>query len=296
MSLLRAPRRFPWLLLAPALVVLLGVVLFPLLYNFYLAFRNMSLYRFRDHTFVGLEQFATILREPVFYELLGKSLIWTAVNVVGHVVVGVALALLLNGPVVGRTWFRTLLILPWAMPQYISALTWRGMFNYEYGAVNMILQQWFHVPAVPWLSDPFWAFVAPILTNLWLGFPFMMVVALGGLTAIPRDQYEAADLDGASGWDKLVRITLPGLAPTLTPAILLGTVWTFNTMLVVWLVSNGGMPADHTHILVTYIYKAAFTYSRYSYAAALSVVVFVLLLGFVLYVMRRTDDDAAEAR
>jgi arabinogalactan oligomer/maltooligosaccharide transport system permease protein len=232
----------------------------------------------------------------VFYELLGKSLIWTTVNVVGHVVVGVALALLLNGPVVGRTWFRTLLILPWAMPQYISALTWRGMFNYEYGAVNLILQQWFHVSAVPWLSDPFWAFVAPILTNLWLGFPFMMVVALGGLTAIPRDQYEAADLDGASGWDKLVRITLPGLAPTLTPAILLGTVWTFNTMLVVWLVSNGGMPADHTHILVTYIYKAAFTYSRYSYAAALSVVVFVLLLGFVLYVMRRTDDDAAEAR
>lgn len=294
--MLRAPRRFPYLLLAPALVVLLSVVLFPLLYNFYLAFRNMSLYRFRDHAFVGFDQFALILREPVFYELLGKSLIWTVVNVAGHVIVGVLLALMLNGPVLGRTLFRTLLILPWAMPQYISALTWRGMFNYEYGAVNLILQQWFHLPAVPWLSDPFWAFVAPILTNLWLGFPFMMVVALGGLTAIPREQYEAAELDGAGSWDKLIRITLPGLAPTLTPAILLGTVWTFNSMLVVWLVSNGGMPADRTHILVTYIYKMAFTYSRYSYAAALSVVVFLLLLGFVLYVLRRTGDgDEAAA-
>ena len=294
--MLRAPRRFPYLLLAPALVVLLSVVLFPLLYNFYLAFRNMSLYRFRDHAFVGFDQFALILREPVFYELLGKSLIWTVVNVAGHVIVGVLLALMLNGPVLGRTLFRTLLILPWAMPQYISALTWRGMFNYEYGAVNLILQQWFHLPAVPWLSDPFWAFVAPILTNLWLGFPFMMVVALGGLTAIPREQYEAAELDGAGSWDKLIRITLPGLAPTLTPAILLGTVWTFNSMLVVWLVSNGGMPADRTHILVTYIYKMAFTYSRYSYAAALSVVVFLLLLGFVLYVLRRTGDgDEASA-
>lgn len=288
--MLRAPRRFPWLLLAPALIVLLGVVLFPLLYNFYLAFRNMSLYRFRDHSFVGFEQFALILKEPVFYQLLGKSLIWTLVNVAGHVVIGVFLALLLNGPVRGRAIFRVLLILPWAMPQYISALTWRGMFNYEYGAVNLILQQWFHLPAVPWLSDPFWAFVAPILTNIWLGFPFMMVVALGGLTAVPREQYEAADLDGAGHWAKLTRITLPGLAPTLTPAVLLGTVWTFNTMLVVWLVSNGGQPADRTHILVTYIYKMAFTYSRYSYAAALSVVVFLLLLGFVLYVLRKTGD------
>ncbi|MCE9627095.1 MAG: sugar ABC transporter permease, partial [Candidatus Eisenbacteria bacterium] len=255
-----------------------------------LAFRNMSLYRFRDHSFVGLEQFVLILKEPVFYQLLGKSLIWTIVNVIGHVVIGVFLALLLNGPVRGRAIFRTLLILPWAMPQYISALTWRGMFNYEYGAVNLILQQWFHLPAVPWLSDPFWAFVAPILTNVWLGFPFMMVVALGGLTAVPREQYEAADLDGAGHWAKLTRITLPGLAPTLTPAILLGTVWTFNTMLVVWLVSNGGQPADRTHILVTYIYKMAFTYSRYSYAAALSVVVFLLLLGFVLYVLRKTGN------
>lgn len=294
--MLRAPRRFPWLLLAPALVVLLGVVLFPLLYNVWLAFRNMSLYRFRDHEFVGLQQFAVILQEPLFWQLLGKSLIWTVVNVVGHVTVGVALALLLNGPVMGRTLFRTLLILPWAMPQYISALTWRGMFNYEYGAVNLILKQWLQLPAVPWLSDPFWAFVAPILTNLWLGFPFMMVVALGGLTAIPKEQYEAADLDGANGWAKLTRITIPGLAPTLTPAILLGTVWTFNSMLVVWLVSNGGMPADQTHILVTYLYKVAFTYSRYSYAAALSVVVFLLLLGFVLYVIRRTSGSEREAR
>jgi arabinogalactan oligomer/maltooligosaccharide transport system permease protein len=292
---LRAPRWFPPLLLMPAAVIMLSVVLFPLLYNFYLAFRNMSLFHFTDHTFVGLAQFRELFAEPLFWQLLGKSLVWTASNVFFHVTIGVFLAILLTGPVRGRAFYRTLLILPWAMPQYISALTWRGMFNYEYGAVNLILKQWFHLPAVPWLSDPFWSFCAPILTNLWLGFPFMMVVALGGLTAIPREQYEAAELDGAGRWQKLTRITLPGLAPTLTPAVLLGTVWTFNSMLVVWLVSNGGMPADRTHILVTYIYKVAFTYSRYSYAAALSVVVFLLLLGFVLQVLRTTGDTADEA-
>jgi arabinogalactan oligomer/maltooligosaccharide transport system permease protein len=286
--MIRAGRTFPYALLLPATLVMLAVVLFPLGYSFWLAFRNMSLYHFRNHEFVGLEQFRLILAEPVFYQLLAKSLAWTAINVFFHVTLGVLLAVLLNGPVRGRALFRTLLILPWAMPQYISALTWRGMFNYEYGAINLILKQWLHLPAVPWLSDPVWAFAAPILTNIWLGFPFMMIVALGGLSAIPHELYEAAELDGANGWEKFTKITLPSLVPVLVPAVLLGTIWTFNNTLVIWLVSQGGQPADSTHSLVTYIYKVAFTYSRYSYAAAFSVVVFLVLLGFVLYVMRRT--------
>ena len=286
--MLRAGRTFPYALLLPATLVMLAVVLFPLGYSFWLSFRNMSLYHFRNHEFVGLEQFRLILTEPVFFGLLAKSVAWTAVNVFFHVALGVLLAMLLSGPVRGRTLFRTLLILPWAMPQYISALTWRGMFNYEYGALNLILKQWLHLPPVPWLSDPFWAFVAPIITNVWLGFPFMMIVALGGLTAIPHEMYEAAELDGANGWDKFTKITLPSLMPVLVPAVLLGTIWTFNNTLVIWLVSNGGQPADSTHILVTYIYKVAFTYSRYSYAAAFSMVVFALLLGFVIVVLRRT--------
>lgn len=293
--MIRAPRAFPYLLLAPAAAIMLAVVLFPLLYNFYLAFRNMSLFRFTDHTWVGLAQFRQLLAEPVFWTLLLKSVVWTVVNVTLHVVLGVALAILLSGPVRGRAFYRTLLILPWAMPQYISALTWRGMFNYEYGAVNLILGRWFHLPGVPWLTDPFWAFASPILVNVWLGFPFMMIVALGGLTAIPREQYEAAELDGASAWQRFRNITIPGIVPILTPAVLLGTIWTFNNMAVIWLVSRGGQPADQTHILVTYIYKIAFTYYRYSFAAAFSVVVFLLLLGFVIWTVRRTSPLEAKS-
>ncbi len=287
--MLRSGRTFPYALLMPATIAMLAVVLFPLGYSFWLAFRNMSLYHFRDHSFVGLENFRLILSEPVFYTLLLKSVVWTGVNVFFHVTLGVLLAVLLNGPVRGKTLIRTMLVLPWAMPAYISALTWRGMFNYEYGAINLILTQWLHLPAVPWLSDPTWAFVAPIITNIWLGFPFMMVVALGGLTSIPPELYEAAELDGASAWQQFTHVTLPSLMPVLIPAVMLGTIWTFNNTLVIWLISNGGQPADATHILVTYIYKVAFTYSRYSYAAAFSVVVFLLLLGFVLQIMRRTN-------
>ena len=293
--MIRSGRSFPYALLLPATIVMLAVVLFPIVYSFWLAFRNMSLYHFRVHEFVGLEQFRVILTEKVFYSLLFRSVVWTVVNVFFHVSIGVLLAVLLNGPVRGKTLFRTLLILPWAMPQYISALTWRGMFNYEYGALNLMLKQWLHLPPVPWLSDPFWAFVAPILTNIWLGFPFMMVIALGGLASIPNEIYEAAELDGASGWDKFTRITLPSLMPVLVPAILLGTIWTFNSTLVIWLVSKGGQPSDSTHILVTYMYKVAFTYSRYSYAAAFSVIVFAILLAFVIFVMRRTSPKGSAA-
>jgi arabinogalactan oligomer/maltooligosaccharide transport system permease protein len=293
--MLRAPRGFPYLLLLPATLVMGGVVFYPLLYNFYLAFRNMSLYHFTDHRFVGLEQFALLFREPVFYEMLGKSVLWTVLNVSFHVAIGVFLALLLHGPVRGRALFRTLLILPWAMPQYISALTWRGMFNHEYGAVNLILQQWLHLPAVPWLSNPVWAFLAPVIVNIWLGFPFMMVVTLGGLAAIPHELYEAASLDGASAWQKFRNVTWPQILPVLTPAVLLGTIWTFNNLNVIWLVSNGGQPADRTHIMVTYLYKIAFTYYRYSYAAAFSVVVFLLLLGFVVVSLRRLAPAGARA-
>jgi arabinogalactan oligomer / maltooligosaccharide transport system permease protein len=204
-------------------------------------------------------------------------------------------AILLTGPIRGRAIYRTLLILPWAMPQYISALTWRGMFNYEYGAVNLVLTRWLHLPGIPWLTDPVWAFVAPIIVNVWLGFPFMMIVCLGGLSAIPAEQYEAAELDGANAWQRFRNITVPGILPVLTPAVLLGTIWTFNNMVVIWLVSRGGQPSDQTHILVTYIYKIAFTYYRYSYAAALSVVVFLLLLGFVVFTLRRAAPLEAKA-
>ena len=286
--MLRVPRGFVAMLVLPAVIVMLAVVLFPLLYNFWLAFRNMSLYHFTDHTFVGFAQFRELFSQSIFWGMLSKSLVWTTLNIVFHVGIGLFLALLLAGPIRGRGIYRTLLILPWAMPQYISALTWRGMFNYEYGAVNLILTRWLHLPAVPWLSDPTWAFLAPVIVNIWLGFPFMMIVSLGGLTAIPKELYEAADLDGAGAWTKFRAITIPQLMPVLTPAVLLGTIWTFNNMLVIWLVSKGGQPADHTHILVTYIYKVAFTYYRYSYAAAFSVVVFLLLFGFVVFTLRRT--------
>ncbi|MBM3320549.1 MAG: sugar ABC transporter permease, partial [Candidatus Eisenbacteria bacterium] len=150
MASLRRRSALPYLFLAPAGLVMLFVVLYPFLYNVVIAFSNMSLYRLRDWSFVGFDHFRTIVREPAIYSVLLKTVVWTTVNVVSHLVFGVGLALLLNQEIRGRAIYRALLILPWAMPQYITALTWRGMFNYEYGAINLMLRG-LHLPPVPWL-------------------------------------------------------------------------------------------------------------------------------------------------
>lgn len=283
-------RWFLFILLAPTAFVVLAVVAYPFFFNVYLSLSNMNLYHIRDYEFIGFAQYVAVLMEPAFWTIFLKTIIWTLVNVFFHVSLGVLLAVFLHQRYVrGKGAWRIMLILPWALPQYITALTWRGMFNYEYGAVNLVLTKFMHLSPVEWLTSPFEAFAAAILTNIWLGFPFMMVIALGGLQSIPDDLYEAADVDGASGWHKFKNITLPMLRPVMIPAITLGTVWTFNNVNVIWLVSNGGEPNDQTHILVSYVYEAAFYMYRFGWAAALSMVIFFILFAFTQVFLKKSE-------
>ena len=289
-------RAFISFLVLPSFVILAAVVFYPFVYNVVLSFGNMNLTRIRDWNLVGFTQYVKIFTEPTqpdFYAIFGKTIIWTVVNVFFHVVLGVFLALILNQKIRGKAVFRTILILPWAIPQYIVALTWRGMFNYEYGAINLIITKYLNLPAVEWLRSPTEAFLACILTNVWLGFPFMMVVALGALQSIPQELYEAADMDGAKWFHKLRTITIPLIRPVMIPAISLGVIWTFNNLNIVWLVSNAGEPSDNTHILVSFVYKAAFNFYNFSYASALSMVIFVILLGMTLILMNRSKATEA---
>ncbi|MDP2303019.1 MAG: extracellular solute-binding protein [Ignavibacteria bacterium] len=279
---------FAYLLAMPAVLVMVAVIFYPFFYNIVLSFSNMNLSHINDWTIVGFYQYVKVFQEPQFYEIFLKTILWTSANIFFHVTIGVFLALLLNKNLPGTPLFRTLLILPWAVPQYIVALTWRGMFNYEYGSINLILVKFLSMSPVEWLKSPFEAFVAVIITNVWLGFPFMMIIALGALQSIPAELYEAADIDGAKWYHKLKNITIPLIKPVMIPAITLGVIWTFNNLNVVWLVSNAGEPSDSTHILVSYVYKAAFNMYRYGYAAAFSVILFLILLAFGLTFLRKT--------
>jgi arabinogalactan oligomer/maltooligosaccharide transport system permease protein len=270
-------RAFLTLCLWPALLVLLLVLVYPLFYNVVLSFSDASIYRIRDWQLTGPRQYLLVFREPEFWITFSRTVVWTVLCTAAQVFLGVVLALVMQQDFLrGRSAWRLLLLLPWAVPQYITALTWRSMFAGEDGAVNSLLGV-FGIPAVDWLNLPVPAFLAMVLVNVWMGFPFMMVVALTGLRAIPDSVYEAARLEGASAWQQLTKLTAPLLRPVMLPATTLGIVWNFNSLNLVWLFSDGGEPADSTHILSSYVYKTAFTYYRFGWSAALSVVIFVIV-------------------
>jgi arabinogalactan oligomer/maltooligosaccharide transport system permease protein len=266
-----------------ALVAVLLLVVLPLVVG---AVTSLYAGQGRDMYFVGLANYQDILTArggPLFapgsfYLVLAVTILWTVSNLVLHVVIGVALALLLQKvtPGLSRV-YRVILILPWAVPSYVTALSWKGMFHQQLGAINGILGA-LGVQPINWFAQWSTAFAANLATNAWLGFPFMMVVTLGALAAIPRELYEAAEVDGASEFDQARLITLPMIRPMLVPAMAMGAVWTFNMFNVIFLVS-GGEPEGTTEILVSEAYRWAFTRSsQYGYAAAYAVLIFGLLL------------------
>jgi arabinogalactan oligomer/maltooligosaccharide transport system permease protein len=254
-----------------------------------------------DYTFVGFANFTDILAskgysitEPLsFYFTLAVTILWTVVNVVLHVGIGLFLAILLKEPLLElRGLYRVLLIVPWAVPNYITALMWKGLFHRQFGAINALLAM-LGVEPVSWFTRFSTAFAANVVTNTWLGFPFMMVVSLGALQSIPQDLYEAAEVDGASKWTQFRRITLPLLKPALLPAVILGSVWTFNMFNIIYLVS-GGEPGGATDILVSEAYRWAFQRNeQYGFAAAYSVLIFFVLLAWSQVTRRLSGEETA---
>ena len=286
--------------LAPAAISMLVLVLAPFVIGLVLGFYD---HHHGTWSFVGLHNFGEILSgggrpldDPLnFWFIFGVTVLWTIANVAFHVTIGVALALVLS-----RSWlrgkgvWRMLFIVPWAVPNYITALIWKGMFTGEYGAINSVLHV-FGLDGVSWFSSWATAFSANVITNTWLGFPFMMVVALGALESIPKELYEAASVDGASGWQRFRHITLPHLRPALGPAVTLGSIWTFNMFNVIFLVS-GGQPGGSTNTLVVDAYRWAFERGeRYGMAAAYGTIIFLILLLWTVFGSRIVRSKGSES-
>jgi arabinogalactan oligomer/maltooligosaccharide transport system permease protein len=232
------------------------------------------------------------------------------VNIFFHVVIGVMVAMLLNSKdLLFRRFYRALFVLAWATPQYIAALVWRNAFSRDFGAINLGLgkvneflgtdfptrTRWLldetppiDIPGVTWPLDIFeilpMAFYALLIANIWFGWPFMMIVATGALQSIPKELYEAADVDGANKWNQFWSITVPLIRPAMIPAIMLGTIWTFNAFNVIFFITGGG-PRRKTEILVTQSYNLLLENSisgRFGMAAAFAIVVFFILFFITL--------------
>jgi len=309
-----------YLLILPAFIGVVFLIIYPFLFEIKLAFSNASLgtqatknaeygLQFGWANLVALFT-GSVAKDAKFFEVFWRTILWTAINVTFHLLGGMGIAILLHRPLKFKGLYRTLLVFPWAIPTTIAAMALRNEFDSRYGLFNILLgnmNAWLtgishntanivgigslfawlaaNIGPVSWKQDPFWAFVSILISNIWLGIPFMSVIILGGLQSISQEYYEAAEIDGASKWQQFLNITLPLLRPVLTPAIVLGVVWTFNKFDVIYLITQGG-PQEKTDILVSSMYKAAFQFYRYGFTAMFALVIFAILFLFTLFYLR----------
>lgn len=297
---------YAWAMVLPTVVVLGVLVLAPLVQGIYQSFTNLNEGNQRDTIctktlgggteckpnpdkaeFVGLKNYTDVLtgERGSFWLQFENTIVWTIACVFFHFTIGLGLAVMLNRNFRGRSLYRVLLIVPWAVPAFVSAFAWKFLFNPTFGLINTSLEH-LGLSGVEWFNHRWTAMFAAIVTNVWLGVPFMMVALLGGLQSINQDLYEAAAIDGASPWQRFRNITLPGLRPVSSTVILLGTIWTFNMFPIIYFVT-GGQPAGQTEILVTGAYRAAFEGLRnYSLAATYGVLILSLLLVYASFYRR----------
>lgn len=277
-------------MVSPAVLILAGLVGIPMLMAVYLSFTNAQVGQ--PGTFTGLANFQALLRDSTFWTTFWNSLVFTGAAVTLKTILGLAAALLLNQPLVGRRVFRALLLLPWIIPTAFSTLGWWWMFDPLYSVLNWILVSLGIVPrGLPWMAEPLLAKSAVVLVNTWRGFPFFAIGLLAGLVAIPRELYEAAQTDGAGALARFRFVTLPLLAPVLLTITLFSTIMTVGDFNIVYVLTRGG-PMNTTHMFATLAYQVGLVSGDLGRGAAISLFISpVLLVGalLLLRVVRRTE-------
>jgi len=293
-SLRRTGRQgfFPYLFLAPAVVLLLGLTVYPLLYIV-----RISLYRLTPagETFVGLENFLRLLSDPFFFQSLGQTFLLMVGALTLEFLFGLSLALLLDSEIRARGLWRTLFLLPMILPPVVVGVIWRLIYNPNFGVLNGALQLLgVDTTRLTWLADPSVALAALVVVDVWEWTPFVFLILLAGLQAIPEEPYEAARIDGSSAWQSFRHVTLPLLAPAILVALLLRTMDLLRLFDQVFILTQGG-PGFATETISLYIYKTAFRFFDFGYAAAMSLVLLVatlivsrFYLGFLQKVERPT--------
>lgn len=278
---------------APYLVVsLIYIFIFtvlPIIYTVWISFTNKTVYtKDGESVFVGFSNFIDVFNGPfkeLFLPVFGWTLLNALISTAGCFLVGLLMALLLNNSdMKEKPIYKAILILPWALPVSVAVLSWQGLLNGTYGAINNLLVNMHLISEpIPWLTDPFWAKVGITIANIWLGFPYMMNVCMGGLASIPETYYEAADVDGANSWVKFTKITLPSLARTSYPLLITSFAFNFNNFNSAYLITNGGPArlttqfAGYTDILASVNYKLSTQFGRIDIASTISIIIFVIL-------------------
>jgi arabinogalactan oligomer/maltooligosaccharide transport system permease protein len=298
-----------YLYILPAFLVMAFITFYPLVFQVWMSLTDFQLKHLRNMNpdFVGLKNYVDVIVRglPVtnydFMRILVFNIFWTLVNVTLHVAIGIFVALIINiEKMPGKRIYRSLFVIPWALPSLVAGMMWANMWHDKFGAINLLLQEIGLKGDIRWLLDPKpivnlpeiglvlpLSFIAVLIANVWLGWPFMMVIATGALQSIPKELYEAAEMDGASPWQRIWNITLPLIRPAMIPAIMIGIMMTFNQFNIIYFVTGGG-PVGLTEILVTQGFKLVNPQGWYGVASAFNIIVFVILAAITLITNRIT--------
>ncbi|MFT8363183.1 MAG: sugar ABC transporter permease [Sporolactobacillus sp.] len=305
---------FPYLLTLPAYFVMLFVIVFPVLVTLFMAFTDYDFYHIPPAKlidWVGLQNFFNMFflsaYRSTFVTVLGWTLIWTIVATTCQIALGIITAVITNQKfIVGKRLFRIIFLLPWAVPAFVTIMSFSNMFNDSIGAINQQVLAvinylpFIHIGNIPWKTDPFWTKTALIMIQTWLGFPYIFVMVTGVLQSIPDDLYEAANMDGANFVQKFTKITLPMILFATAPVFITQYTFNFNNFSIIYLFNSGG-PGDvgggagSTDILISWIYKLTTgTSPEYALASAVTIVISIIVIGVSLLAFKRTHSFSNE--
>ncbi|WP_033826977.1 carbohydrate ABC transporter permease [Bacillus andreraoultii] len=298
---------YPYVVSGPSLFILIFAVIFPILFSFALAFTNYDLYHSPPAKlvdWVGLQTFKNIFTVDIwrstFFDVLGWTIVWTLVASTLQVALGIFMAVLVNQKGIRfKGLIRTVLILPWAVPGFVTILIFAGLFNDTFGAINNDILAMLGIDPIPWMTNAQWTRIALLAMQGWLGFPYIFIVTTGVLQSIPSDLYEAATIDGASAFKKFRHITLPLILIAMAPIIITQYTFNFNNFNIIYLFNGGGpavpgSTAGGTDILVSWIYKLTMQSSQYALAAALTILLSIFVIAIALWQFRRTNSFKEE--
>lgn len=288
----------PWLYSLPALVLIAVVIVFPIGYTAYISFTNMNLYHWTNYHLIGFANYARALfkLDAGFLSALLTTIIWTVLNMAIQLAVGFFLALALNarGLRLKRV-YKTALMIPWAVPAYLSILLWRvGMFNTEFGILNKLLVL-LGFEKVDFLANNTIAFCSCMVLNLWMALPFMISTIDGALQSVDRNLYESARLDGAGFWSQIWKITIPAIKPIIAPAAVMTTFITFKQFDIIYLLTQqrGYMTGATLNTVITYAHQNAFASNNYGLSSAVSMLLFLLIIVFSMITNRSLKEESA---
>jgi len=271
----------------PAIVVMLVVIAYPIYYTVDLSFfKTPPGLQLRDKSFVGLENYTTILTSDVFWRVTLNTVIWTLASTLIAFVLGFGLALVLHRDFFGRAVLRAIFIVPWVISAVAASYIWKWIYHSDFGIIGVVLMQLGIVDRPPNFIDSVHTVLASlIVVNIWREFPFAMIMMMAGLQTVPEQLLRAAQVDGASAWQRFWHVTFPHLRGVSTVTVLLLAVANFNSFIIPWIMTGGG-PSNASHIWITHIYELAFGRQRWGVASAYSVLLFIILMTFGYFYVR----------